>query len=297
MKPLRDVGLEELRKLEEEARVRCSVCKSGKPPAGHHHHFCLQCAYVIPADEDATHGKDSIRLSSGEVETHHPIQFCPLCAPPRELDPTSTTARHAEALFERFGAMAASALEAERLLAIKRSWTGTERIVPRETWPPIQSGVEWMLPRFEARIDPGLRLALHPLGLMPSTILEDHGPRVLGHPFVWNAFRNLVTMANLEDSRGEAARHEIRTIASLLVGDRKPIRRPGRDFDRWLLSEFERLQREGMSVMDAYSDLVNRSGLSLLNVQRRLSRERDRTGKRKKRYIERKGPARGKGRR
>ena len=297
MKILRDKGRDELRQLDEDAKQKCSVCSSGRPPSGHHHHFCLTCSRALTADEDPTHEKESATLPRSSTRTSHRIQFCPSCAPPRELNPESPEARQAKALFERFGSMLRAVLDAERLLSIRVKWRGTERIVPRETWPPIEDRVEYFGAGMTGRLDKGLRLALRPLALMPSTILENHGQRVLTHPGMWRAFSSLVSMAAINDSRGEAARHEIRTIAALLAGDRKPIRRPGREFDQWLFGEFERQCGKGKTILETYTNLVNRTGFSLNNVQKRVSRERERAGKKKTGYVERKGPARGKRRR
>lgn len=272
MKTLGDPGLVELRRLEAEAKSRCAVCTNGSPPRGHHHHFCLVCGCVVVAGEEQTHrqGHDAPRASS--KRRPHRIQFCPRCVPPTTLDPTSSTARNAIVLGELFGAMLDSALEAERLLALPLEWRGTTRLVPRD-----------------------LRPALYPLGLaMLSTILEDLGPRVLGHPYVWTAFRSLLRMADAPDWLGDAARHEIRTIAALLVGDRKPLRRLGREFDLRLLEEFERLRNSGGSTADAFLDLANQTGLTLVSIEKRISRARERAGKKTVDYVERKGPARGK---
>lgn len=290
MKILRDKGRDELRQLDEEAKQKCTVCTSGRLPSGHHHHFCLTCSRALTADEDPTHANESATLPRSSTQARHRIQFCPSCAPPRELDPESHEARQAKALSERFGSMLRAVLDAERLLSIKVKLQGTERIVPRETWPPIEDRVEYFGAGMTGRRDKGLRLALGPLALMPSTILENHGPRVLSHPVMWRAFRSLVTMAAINDSRGESARHEIRTIAALLVGDPKPNLRYGSAFDRWLLEEFETRRAAGDSTMDAHSNLVNRTGLSLLNVRQRLSRGRDKAGTRLRKYAARKGP-------
>lgn len=68
MKPLADVGLEELRRLEEDCRKRCSVCKAGAP-SGHHHHFCLDCGCSLSAEHDLNAvGNDLCVATNG---SHH----------------------------------------------------------------------------------------------------------------------------------------------------------------------------------------------------------------------------------
>lgn len=291
MKPLHDFGVELLRAQEADAKARCQACNSN-PPADHHHHFCLGCGRVLTLEEEQAHRAAISSPTPAPEAEEHEIQFCIECAPPAALDATSTVSRYAEKLYEYFAHALPGILEAERLLYSEISRKGSERIVPRETWPTIRDDEE-TLPGIRFRIDKGLRLALQPLAFMPSTVLEKFGPRVLLHPLIWKAVIGLAAMAAEEDSRAEAARHEIRTLAALLARDRKPQQSLGRDFDKRLLAEFERLRDNGATAARAYAELTSRTGLTALNLQKRVSRERDRTKKRRLPYVERKGPAKG----